>query len=358
MHPPDYSGGSLANLACELERRLTGSSPFPGLHDHLSQAIPEAETYVLAVFDGLGDSQLSHPAATAMAASRVGAIDAPFPSTTIVALSSIATGLAPAGHGIVSHFLNLAGHGVVNALKWTHPGGVPVWIDTSVLLPAPNLWERLKAGGIEPITVQPGNFEASPTSRLLYRGCRFEGAWSESDLVEITCELAATPGRLILTYFPHVDLAAHVSGQQSTAYAEAVALLDSAWSRLSHRLPATAVAVGTADHGHVDYQREDKTVLDAGDLTIFGDPRGILARGPVEEIRRMADGLPATLVEAPRRLFGPGDHPDLDHRLPVAALLPDRGKLLLPSFMDDRLVGYHGGLDPREVEIPLLVAAG
>lgn len=356
MRLPDYSGGSLANLVGELERRLIGSAPLPGLHADLAAAIPPASTYVIALFDGLGDHQLAHPRAATLAAGRVGVLDAPFPTTTIVALSTIATGLAPAGHGILSHFLHLEGHGVVNALKWIRPGGRPVAVDTASLLPGPNLWERLRAGGVEAITVQPGNYEQSPTSRLLYRGCRFEGAWSDRELVGITCELAAAPGRLILTYFPQVDLAGHVAGQDSSLYDDAINLVDSAWSALVHRLPPDAVLIGTADHGHLDYGPEAKHALGRGVGTLFGDPRGLLGRGPVEELRTWADGLPATVVEDPRRLFGPGDHPSLEHRLPDVALLADPGVLLLPKFMDDRLVGYHGGLDPREMEVPLLVA--
>lgn len=222
--------------------------------------------------------------------------------------------------------------------------------------PLPNLWERLRAAGVEPITVQPGNFEGSPTSRLLYRGCRFEGAWSERDLVEITCELAATPGRLILTYFPQVDLAAHVAGQASSMYEAAIGLIDSAWSALTHRLPAGAVAIGTADHGHVDYGPPDKIDLGKGPGALFGDPRGILGRGSVEDFREWSTGLPGTLVESPRDLFGPGEHPSLPDRLPDAALLADPGVVLIPTYMDDRLVGYHGGLDDRELMVPLLVS--
>lgn len=357
MRLPDYSGGSLANLVAELERRLIGSAPLPGLHAALAAKVPTASTYVIALFDGLGDHQLAHPRAATLAANRVGVLDAPFPTTTIVSLSTMATGLAPAGHGILSHFLHLEGHGVVNALKWTRPGGKPVEVDTASLLPGPNLWERLRDAGLEAITVQPGNFERTPTTRLLYRGCRFEAAWSDRELVEITCGLATTPGRLILTYFPQVDLAAHVAGQGSSLYGDAVDLVDSAWSALVHRLPADTVVIGTADHGHLDYAQGEKHQLGRGVGTLFGDPRGLLGRGSPEGFRRWAEGLPATLIEDPRRLFGPGEHPSLEYRLPDVALLADPGALLLPKYMDDRLVGYHGGLDPREMEVPLLVCA-
>ena len=55
---PDYSGGSLVNLVAEFEHRLTGTSPSPPLHDYQAALIPEASTYVLFLFDGLGTLQL------------------------------------------------------------------------------------------------------------------------------------------------------------------------------------------------------------------------------------------------------------------------------------------------------------
>ena len=60
---PDYAGGSLVNLVAELEHRLTGNALHPGLHRDVATLIPDAATYVLVLFDGLGDGQLTHPAA-------------------------------------------------------------------------------------------------------------------------------------------------------------------------------------------------------------------------------------------------------------------------------------------------------
>ena len=40
---------------------------------------------------------------------------------------------------------------------------------------------------------------------------------------------------------------------------------------------------------------------------------------------------------------------------PDGAFVADHGRVLLPGHMDKRLVGYHGGLDPGEILIPVLV---
>ncbi len=108
-------------------------------------------------------------------------------------LATIATGLAPSSHGILGYQLHLpdVGDGVVaNTIKWTTLWGDPLPIDTGALLPRPNLWERLAAAGIEPVTVQPANFTGSPLSRMLYRGCRFEGVNTLDELATASTDLA------------------------------------------------------------------------------------------------------------------------------------------------------------------------
>lgn len=363
--PPSYDGGGLVNLVAELERRLTGSAPSPTLDPEPAGRIPAAETYVLVLFDGLGTHQLGHPAAAPLAASEAGSLDAPFATTTTVSLATIATGLAPAGHGVLGHLLWLPGAGaIVNTLKWMTRWGEPVEYDTASLLPGPNLWERLSATGVEPITVQPGNFEGTPLSRALYRGCRFEGTWSEDELVRATADLARAPGRLILSYLPHVDFAAHVWGQQAGEYADAMRTVARAWERLLLDLPPGAVAVGTSDHGHVDYGPGDKLLVrdDRYDpLRLAGDPRSVMAWGPDGLIDELAAETGGEVVrgDALRALYGPGpEHPELTGRIPDAVVLAPPGRLILPRGFDKRLTGYHGGLEPAERRIPLLVGGG
>lgn len=350
---PRFDGSSLLNLVATLERRLTGSAPALDLRADLAERLPEAATYVLVLFDGLGAHQLDHPSARELADDLIDPIDAMFPTTTTVNLSTVATGLAPVAHGTIGHHMwipELAT--VVNVLKWIIPGAGPAAYDTTAMLPSPNLWERLRAAGIEPITVQPGAFESTPLSRALYRGCRIEPVWTERELVNATVDLAAQPRRLIFTYLPHVDVAAHLFGQRSQQYAAALSTAAGAWRDIRRGLPPHAVAVGTADHGHLDYSPADKHLI-RGRPDAFGDPRSLYLRDDPP------DDLPGRWYPLADMLswLGPGaEHPQLRERLPAGVMLADRGDLLIPSTMDLRLVGYHGGLEPEEVQIPFLVA--
>lgn len=353
---PDYSGGGLVNLVAELERRLAGSGPMPGLTT--PEHLPEAAGYVLVILDGVGSHQL---VGRPLGGFEAATLTVGFSTTTTTSLATVATGLAPAGHGVIGHLIHLPGVAdVVNALKWVTPEGNPVAHDYGSVLPSPNLWERLAAAGVEPITVQPGAFSRTPLSRMLYRGCRFEAAWTVDELAAATLDLAG-PRRLVVTYFPSVDVAAHVHGQESEQYGEAMRQAQALWDRLAVELPAEVVLAGTSDHGHVDYREGDKVLVRDrryDSLRFYGDSRATYVSGDAPLIAALAEETGCRLVERPqmRPWLGPGPaHPELERRLPDAVLLSPPGRLLLPRGFDKRLIGYHGGLEPEELVVPLLV---
>jgi hypothetical protein len=195
---------------------------------------------------------------------------------------------------------------------------------------------------------------------VLYRGSRFEGYHDMGEAVAAAADLAAPPGRLVVLYVPHVDFAAHVAGQDSADYAEAMAVAAEVWMRLGHRLPAGAVAVGIADHGHVDVPVERRALIDKADHEgrIFaGDARAPFVHGEGAELagRLPARWVPRSEMEA---WWGPGPrHPEFERRAPDGVLVVEPGHAVLHRFSDDRLIGQHGGLTPEELEVPLLVAA-
>jgi predicted AlkP superfamily pyrophosphatase or phosphodiesterase len=97
----------------------------PALFGRVDDAwIPEtarsADAVVLLVLDGLGWSALQDhaPLMPRLAGMDGDAITTVAPSTTATALTSIATGLAPAQHGIVGYRM-LVGDEVLNVLRWS-----------------------------------------------------------------------------------------------------------------------------------------------------------------------------------------------------------------------------------------------
>jgi hypothetical protein len=356
MTPPDYAGGSIVNLVASIEQRLTGSTTGVPLRDEL---VPESSSYLLVLLDGLGDGQLAHSDAAALATSRAGAVDTVFPTTTTTALASIATANAPAQHGLLGYELWLPeADGPVNTIHWKPVGGGDVVdIDFNGFLPSPNLWERLAAAEREPVTVQPANFAGTPLSRVLYRGCRYEPVDTYEAWLEAAIALVAEPGRLVFAYFGAIDVAAHLRGQQSEEYAGAIRLASALWERLALRLPQGASLIGTADHGHVDVVSTVKLTAELQKLgEVYGDGRTIFARSDVSQL---GDGLPATWVEGAELAswFGQGP-PNRSYaaRAPAGVLAADDGVRLLHDNSDPRLVGTHGALSSAELRVPVLIA--
>ena len=356
---PNQTGRGLVNLVAEVEHRFTGSAPSPGLDPDLAAVVPEASTVVLALFDGLGAHQLDHPAARDFRAAEAGPLDAPFPTTTTVSLATLATGVAPSRHGLLAYGLSVPELGtILNTIHMRTVWGGDVEVDYERFLPVESIWARLAGAGIEPVTVQPGNFGSSALTRVLYQNTRFEGYYSVQEAISVTLDVAAHPGRLVFLYVPFVDIAAHMHGQASREYAEAIELAAAIWTRLALTLPPSVALIGTADHGHVDVtptQRVRLTESQERGLLIAGDARALFVTGDPSPILERVPGRWAPVADA-EPLWGP-DPVDrrFRDRLPDGIVFPDEGWAVFARYMNDRLVGYHGGLSAEEIEIPLLV---
>ena len=304
---PDYAGGSLVNLMAELEHRLTGSSQSARLHPEIAALVPARDDVCPVPARRAGIAPTRSRRCGTLCRGRVADLDAPFPTTTTVSLATIATGLPASRHGLLGYQLYLPeAEGVVYTIKWARPWGESVELDHEAFLPAPNLWERLTAAGVEPITVQPGNYAGTHLSKVLFRGCRFEPAYTIDEMILATEQLAAVPNRLILAYLPHVDIAAHVHGQESDEYADALDLVAEVWTRLEQRLADHVVLLGTADHGHVDYPESAAARIDSRheqNYKFYGDSRVTFVKGDGAALARRASGTLAA-PRCCRRLVG------------------------------------------------------
>jgi hypothetical protein len=357
--PPNQTGRGLVNLVSELEQRLIGSAPSVGLESDLARSIPGAATFVFVLFDGLGADQLDRSEARELARSFVGPIDAPFPTTTTVSLATIATGMSPARHGLLAHALRIPALGTtVNTIHMRTVWGGEVEVPLETFLPAPTLWQRLSGAGVEAVVVQPGNFTDTSLTKVLYGGARFEGYYSLEEAVTVTVDVASHPGRFVFLYVPFVDLAAHMHGQASREYAEALSFADTIWGRLCTSLHPDVVMVGTADHGHTDIARDRRVRLteeDEYNLHLYGDSRALFVIG---DPGRILDRVPGVWI--PRSDLSPfwgakPVDPLYSDRLPDGILFPDPGWAVFARYMNDRLVGYHGGLTDPERSIPVLL---
>ena len=184
--------------------------------------------------------------------------------------------------------------------------------------------------------------------------------------------------KYIYAYWPAFDGLAHAYGVGSNEVADHFALLDDAFHRLLTELAGTESAVLlTADHGFIDAPIEHRLsasqlpeLLHCLQLPLCGEPR--LAYCYVRNGMQQAliDYVQAELCHAmdivpsheliQRGLFGMGEpHPELAARVGDYTLVLKQNYVLtqrLPGESAVHMTGFHGGLSPAEVEVPLLLA--
>jgi predicted AlkP superfamily pyrophosphatase or phosphodiesterase len=356
---PDLDGASIAGLVPAL-LGVTDSSWLP-------QPAREAEAVVLLVLDGLGWNALREHAEEMpeLSAMTGGSITTVVPSTTATALTSIATGLAPAQHGILGYRM-LVGRDVLNVLRWSMPGGART--------PDPFDVQRHTAflGRGVPV-VTKSEFRKTGFTEAHLRGGKFVGWHTTAALVEHCVDEIEAGAPLVYAYYPGVDSIAHEFGLHARVWRRELAAADAIVGELLDALPARAALLVTADHGQVHLERESWIAvpeLEKMSTAMAGDGRFryLYAR----------KGAHRELLEAAREQVGScawvwSRAEVLDEELlgrDATGSVPGRiGDVVLAArdavaFVDPALPNEatlrsgHGSLTPDEMLVPLVAAPG
>ncbi|MBW3602155.1 MAG: alkaline phosphatase family protein, partial [Actinobacteria bacterium] len=281
---PEYDDAWIGALA----PALLGAEPV----DWLPGPVAGADAVVLLVLDGLGWRSLqAHRAHLPTLAALEGrAITAVAPSTTATALTSIATGLTPAEHGVLGYRMRVGGR-VLNVLRWQVPGDHP---------PPPEQVQphRPFMGGAVPVVTR-AEFRGTGFSGAHLRGVRLVGWRTTSTLCEHVRRTVASGHRFTYAYYDGVDRVAHEYGLRDGFFARELTAADHLVDQLLDVLPERCALVTTADHGQVHVPVAAQTGLDAvaplvADYSGEGRFRSLHAR----------PGAAAELLAEARRRFG------------------------------------------------------
>ncbi|MCB9755393.1 MAG: alkaline phosphatase family protein [Myxococcales bacterium] len=352
---PQYEDACVTNVVPALLRRRARA--------WLPEEVARAPVRVLLVIDGLGWEQLAprRERLPTLAAMRGRDITTVAPSTTAAALSSIATGRAPAEHGILGYHMRVEGE-VMNALRWTIDGrDVRERLDPAVIQPIPPFL------GEAPPVVSKLELAGSGFSRASLRGARYHGYKVVSSLAVDVGALARARHEFIYAYYDGVDRVAHQHGLFAHYDAE-LRFVDGLVRDVLTALPTGAALVVTADHGHV--QVGDDVVTLHEDVTRRADGLSGEARFLWLHAR---PGRAPELLEAARArhgqqawcwsreqvldegLLGPTTRDGVARRCGDVALLSRGRCTLVPDALDIKQ-GRHGALTPAEMRVPLLYA--
>ncbi|HEV7525584.1 MAG TPA: alkaline phosphatase family protein [Acidimicrobiia bacterium] len=326
----------------------------------------EADAVVLLVLDGLGWNALGEHAADLpeLTAMDGGAITTVLPATTSTALTSIATGLAPAQHGILGYRM-MVGNEVLNVLRWSTSSG---------RTPDPFDVQRHTAflGRSVPVVTKT-EFRSTGFTEAHLRGGKFVGWHTTAALVEHCAQQIKAGERLVYAYYPGVDSIAHEFGLHAPVWRRELAAADAIVGALRDALPERAALLVTADHGQVHLERESwvaipdlipMTVAMAGDgrfrylYARKGAARELVAAAREELGSRAWVWSRAELLD--EGLLGTGATGTIPGRIGDVILAPrDPIAFVDPALPNEvTLRSAHGSLTPDEMLVPLVAGYG
>lgn len=354
----------------------------PGI-ETVSDMIGPHDHYLFVLVDGLG-MNLRHrfPRDGFFATALQTEIRSVFPSTTSVALTSLATGLWPAEHGLTGWWTHFPEHRrVIAPLIFTERATrLPcerLGLTLEDLIPAsPILGSFFR----DPASYLPRAITEGPYAKWSRDGTPIRAFRSFAHLRRMAKRDIATvhgPSYRYL-YLLTVDKLAHKHGVGSSEVAAEVRRIDRLLARLRETLPPSVRIVVTADHGLVDVPPEKHFTLrddDAMCAHVIGGQSGE-STTPVFHVKPGHDG--AFLEEFARStaaqsftlyrpdelaeygLYGPEPLSD-EARLHLGnyvgiSVEPARLEYVPPGTEPVNHIGVHGGLRPAEVNIPLFVA--
>jgi hypothetical protein len=344
-----------------------------GFHD-TSLALPESQSYVVFLVDGLGyellrdhpeEAPFLHSLLDGQAPGTVGV-----PTTTATSLTSLGTALSPGSHGIIGFTSRIPGTDLLlNHLLWDNKT-----VDAREWQPHPTAFGRLAAAGVHTTVVNKRDFAGSGLTVAGNRGAEFVGADKVGERLAAVLAASARTPSLTYMYDGDLDWTGHKYGVASMHWEQQLTMIDAEAERLREALPEQTRILVVADHGMVDCPLEGRIDIDEepdlkdGVALVGGEARfrHLYCRGgAVDDVIAAWSTMLGDRAEVISRddalalgWFGALD-PRMRPRL-GDVMVACHGDLAIQSLgafpYETKLLGMHGSLTPAEMLIPILVA--
>ena len=382
---PRHEEANIVDLGRAIATLLGASSvqETPNSLD-IERRIGDADHLVFILLDGVGMNVLDGMPRDAFLPQHVDReLFTVFPSTTAVALTSLATGHWPTSHAVTgwwTHLDQVGGPVVIlhYVTKAENRDLAELGVEPESAFPVPSTLSQFER---DAQVVLPADFVDTTYSRYFSGGRRIVGYSSIEDAVTIVTQRVAeaTAPTFTYLYFPHVDTLAHHHGMTRPEVREALMGIDAALARLHSDLGGKGRIVMTADHGLKDCPvsarhtlRPTRELLPLLRFPPSGDTRVMylhVGDGARERVRRIfqrefGDRFHLITVDEADalRLFGPeplsvetrnrmGDMVAISAGTDVLEYHAERGPT--PSMMHNC---HHSGLTPDEMRVPLAIA--
>ena len=373
----DLSNATASVVGAGTRALTSGAEKIAGM-------IGPADHLIVVAADGLGMAIVESLDAGGFMRRHVAAsLQTTFPSTTATAFTSLATGQWPNRHAALGWFTYIPDIDAVSTIipfvrsvDGISLSDLGVTVDKA--LPVAS-----HAASVDRplLSLLPSAFADATFSGYISGGRPRTGYDSPEEAVAsiIAAVLSASGPTYTYLYVPDVDYAGHALGFSDPRTLAAAAGLGRLLEGLAGRLSGRARIVVTADHGGLDAAGESIHMLRASDPMVqllrrepSGDSRAAYFHVREGDERRFEDlfrerfgdrfFLLTTSEAEEMGLFGPGPLSDeVRRRLGGFVAISAGADVVLydwPSRKEDDqpFVGYHSGLTPAEMQIPLIIA--
>ena len=394
---PDYHSGSIANVPATVAKLL--GAPFAGLSalpDSLWQPLGSSiKRVVLLTLDGLGWNlfQARQDLVTAVSHKAIitGQLTSIFPSTTVAALSSLWTGVAPAQHGLVGLRMFFPEYAVSAGMLDFSPlffkardALVDAGLDPETFLQHPGVGEQLAAAGVPTYAFKGWGIVDSALSRMHGRGvAKSFGVITFAEMLVTIRELLherAGERLFINAYWPSLDTLSHYHTWEGTAVSAELRTLISQlqaefFDALTEAARRDTAFFIVADHGqeltpvsHQIFLSDHPQLAKMLFMRPTGEPRVLYLyakhgcqQAVLDYINtKLGHAMTAVSTQAALQagLFGTDTHANglVDRLGDVVVIM--RGGYTLFSEAErpkaHKMIGRHGGMNHAEMQVPWL----
>ena len=321
----------------------------------LSDDVHEAETINFILADGLGYENLKSTDSY-LNKNVTRSINTTFPSSTNVALSSIAFMKNPIEHGLIGYYMyDKSQYGLINALNWNEDNKNLLLSDH--FKKQNSIWKIFKENKIYASNFQPRNLVGTPLSDCLYDLSSTIPYDDEQNLLELLSESTILENKFNFIYYPLIDVTAHIFGVNSEEWQIEIAKFEKLVYEISNISNKKTKTVISADHGLTNIDAECRHHLNYGeDLQIYGDQRSVYINGSQESVLETFSKVPGVLLEQHELSYLLGDPTNefMQSIYPDFCFLVEDKNIIYPKHLSAKLKGYHGGLSKEELKIPII----
>ena len=321
----------------------------------LSADLHEAETINFILADGLGYENLKSTDSY-LNKNVTKSINTTFPSSTNVALSSIAFMKNPIEHGLIGYYMyDKSQYGLINALNWNEDN--KNFLLSDHFKKQNSIWKIFKENKIYASNFQPRNLVGTPLSDCLYDLSSTIPYEDEQNLLELLSESTILENKFNFIYYPLIDVTAHIFGVNSEEWKIEIAKFEKLVYEISNISNKKTKTVISADHGLTNIDAECRHHLNYGeDLRIYGDQRSVYINGPQESVLETFSKVPGVLLEQNELSYLLGDPTNefMQSIYPDFCFLVEEKNIIYPKHLSAKLKGYHGGLSKEELKIPII----